>query len=269
MAINTLIEQTPEPRTIQSITEDLHRLGVSDGMTIVAHASLSSLGWVCGGEAAVVQALLNAIGESGTLVMPANSSDYSDPSLWKRPPVPEAWCPIIRDTMPPFDPHTTPTSGMGRIAECFRTWPGTRRSNHPATSFCAKGPNADVLLRDHRLEDSLGIDSPLGTLYKVEASILLMGVGHESNTSLHLAECLSGTRPRKKEGAAIMLDGQREWVWYSDVDYSTCEFLEIGRRFEQTCPDCVQRALVGSADSRLLPVKQLVDFAVGWFRTGA
>lgn len=268
MTINTLIEQTPEPRTIQSIAEDLHRLGVSDGMTVIAHTSLSSLGWVCGGAAAVVQALLNASGESGTLVMPANSSDYSDPALWKRPPVPNDWCQIIRDNMPPFDPSTTPTSNMGRIAECFRAWPGTCRSNHPATSFCAKGPNADILLRNHRLDDSLGVDSPLGTLYKLEASILLVGVGHESNTSLHLAESLSGIRPCKKEGAAMMLDGKREWVWYSDVDHNTSEFPEIGKRFEQTFPECIRRGMVGSADSRLFPLKQLVDFAVDWFRTG-
>lgn len=267
MTINTLIEQTPEPRTVQSITEDLHRLGVADGMTLIAHSSLSSLGWVCGGEAAMVQALLNATGERGTLVMPANSSDYSDPALWKNPPVPEAWCPIIRDTMPPYDPHTTPTSRMGRIAECFRTWPETRRSNHPATSFCARGPNAHILLQNHRLEDSQGIDSPLGTLYKLEASILLIGVGHESNTSFHLAECLSGTRPRKKEGAAIVRDGKREWVWYSDIDYDSGKFPEIGRQFERACPEYVQRSKVGSADSRLLPMKQLVDFAADWLRT--
>lgn len=266
MSINTLIEQTPEPRTVQSITEDLHRLGVSDGMTLIAHASLSSLGWVCGGAAAVVQALLNAPGERGTLVMPANSSDYSDPAGWKRPPVPKDWHPIIRDNMPPFDPDTTPTSRMGKIAECFRTWPGTRRSNHPATSFCARGPCADILLRNHRLEDALGVDSPLGALYKLEASILLIGVGHESNTSLHLAECLSETRKRKREGAAILRDGQREWVWYSDIDYDSSGFPEIGSQFEQSLPECVRRAKVGSADSRLLPVRQLVDFAADWLR---
>lgn len=268
MTINTLIEQTPEPRTVQSITEDLRRLGVSDGMTIISHASLSSMGWVCGGAAAVVQALLNAIGESGTLVMPANSSDYSDPDLWKNPPVPTAWCPIIRDTMPAFDPQTTPTSRMGRIAECFRTWPGTHRSIHPATSFCAKGPTADTLLRNHQLDDSLGINSPLGALYKLEASILLIGVGHESNTSLHLAEYISGTRPRKKEGAAMTLNGRREWVCYSDVDYDTSEFPKIGTCFEQAFPECVQRGMVGSAESRLLQVRPLVDFAVDWFGTG-
>jgi aminoglycoside 3-N-acetyltransferase len=137
---------------------------------------------------------------------------------------------------------------------------------HPATSFCAKGPNTDILLRNHPIEDGLGVDSPLGVLYKLEASILLIGVGHESNTSLHLAECLSGTRPRKKEGAAMILDGKREWVWYSDIDYDSSGFPEIGRQFEQSLPECVRRAKVGSADSRLLPVKQLVDFAADWLR---
>ena len=53
---------------------------------MIAHSSLSSLGWVCVGSVAVVQALMDAVTESGTLVMPTHSAEYSDPGMWEHPP---------------------------------------------------------------------------------------------------------------------------------------------------------------------------------------
>lgn len=61
-----------------------------------------------------------------------------------------------------------------------------------------------------------------------------------------------------------MRDGKREWIWYSDIDYDASEFPDIGRQFEESFPEYVRRGTVGSAESRLLPVKQIVDFAVDW-----
>ena len=52
---------------------------------VIAHPSLSSLGWVCDGSV-MVQALMDAVTESGTLVMPAHSAEYSDPGMWEHPP---------------------------------------------------------------------------------------------------------------------------------------------------------------------------------------
>src|SRR5947209_4670435 len=109
------------PRTRASLAEDLRRLGLSEGVTVLVHSSLSTLGWVCGGPVAVVQALLDVLTDSGTLVMPTHSGEYSDPAPWQEPPVPRDWWPVIRETMPAFDPQVTPTRGMGRIVEVFRS----------------------------------------------------------------------------------------------------------------------------------------------------
>ena len=128
------------PATVQSIRDDLSALGITPGMVLLVHSSLSSLGWVCGGPVAVVMALEEALGPGGTLVMPTHSGDLSEPSHWKNPPVPENWWDIIRQTMPPYDASMTPTRGVGVIPECFRSQEGTLRSPHPSDSFGARGP---------------------------------------------------------------------------------------------------------------------------------
>lgn len=86
-------------------------LGVCTGDILLVHSSMSSIGWVCGGSQAVIESLLKSVGETGTLVMPAHSSDLSDPSVWENPPVPKTWISIIKETMPPFEVDKTPTRG--------------------------------------------------------------------------------------------------------------------------------------------------------------
>src|SRR6266700_5977966 len=81
-----LIQETPYPRTRASLAEDLRRIGVEGGMTLIVHSSLRSLGWVCGGAVAVVQALMDVITPEGTLALPTHTPGYSDPAQWQNPP---------------------------------------------------------------------------------------------------------------------------------------------------------------------------------------
>jgi aminoglycoside 3-N-acetyltransferase len=262
MAEDDRIARTPEPRTRQSLAADLQALGLEAGMTVLVHSSLSALGWVNGKAVAVIQALQDALSPGGTLVMPAHSGDLSDPAKWENPPVPQAWWAIIRETMPAYDPHTTPTRGIGIIPEQFRTWPDVLRSDHPALSFCAWGAQAETITRNHQLEDSLGEGSPLARLYELDGHVLLLGAGYDSNTSFHLAEYRLPQRKDDVLGAPILREGKREWVSYSDVDLDESRFAEIGQAFEQTHP--VRIGQVGSAVSRLFRQRPAVDFAVNW-----
>ena len=167
-------------RTRERLASDLAALGVRSGGPLLVHSSLKALGWVAGGPAGVVQALMDVIGPEGTLVMPAQSQDLTDPVRWSAPAVPPEWHDEIRRSMPAFDRLRTPTRDMGRIAELFRTWPGVTRSHHPTSSFVARGRDAELVTTDQPLSDPFGEASPLAKLYELSAQVLLLGVTFES-----------------------------------------------------------------------------------------
>src|SRR5436305_5681484 len=97
------------PVTRDCLKTDFSNIGIKPGMTLIVHSSLKSIGWVCGREITVVDALMEVLTPEGTLVMPTHSSDYSDPSAWMSPPVPSGWVEIIKAEMPVFRPEVTPS----------------------------------------------------------------------------------------------------------------------------------------------------------------
>lgn len=256
------IAATQTPATVRSIAEDVRALGVAAGMTVMVHSSLSKLGFVLGGAQAVVTALLEAVGPEGTLMMPTHSGALSEPSLWEAPPVPETWWDPIRDEMPAFDPALTPTRSMGAIVDCFRQLPDVKRSNHPTVSACALGPHAAVLTEGHELTDRFGPSSPQGRLYELDGHVLLLGVDHANNTSLHLSEARSGLPEVVSDGAPVLVNGTREWVEISHLDKDSDDFSEIGEAFGATGKE--QRGAVGVGIGRLCRSLDVVDFGVEW-----
>ncbi|GMV91909.1 MAG: AAC(3) family N-acetyltransferase [Candidatus Hydrogenedentota bacterium] len=257
------------PTTINDLFELLQRLGVEPGMTLLVHSSLSSLGgWVCGGPVAVILALERAVGPEGTLVMPAHSGDLSEPSEWRNPPVPEAWWPIIRETMPPFDLDLTPSWNVGVVAETFRKERGVLRSDHPQVSFTARGRHAREITANHSLDLGLGEHSPLARIYDLAGYVLLLGVDYDRNTSLHLAEHRADFPSKRivENASPIVVDGHRRWTHFRDINLDDGDFNEIGEAFEQET-DLVRSHLYGLKPIRLMPQRAVVDFAVEWMKT--
>jgi aminoglycoside 3-N-acetyltransferase len=253
--------------TVRSLTEDLRALGVRPGDVLMTHSSYKSVGEVAGGPQAVVQALLDAVGPAGTLVVPTHNSENSDPATWQHPPVPEQWWETIRHDTPGFDPACTPASRwMGRLAELVRTWPGALRSDHPQVSVAALGPRAAEIVAGHRLTDGLGDSSPLGAVYRLDGKVLLLGAGHDSNTSLHLSECRQKNPPTHQTGSSIRRpDGTAHWVTWTEVAEESEDFDVIGVEFEAT--GAVSKGRVGRSTARLMSQRALVDFGTKWIHT--
>ena len=264
MSEKNVIERSATPLTITSLTQQLRACGLAEGQTVLVHLAMSKLGWIIGGVEAVIMALLAAVGDSGTLMMPTNSSNNTDPSKWQNPPVPEEWWQTIRDHTPAYNPLTTPTRGMGVVPELFRTWPGAVRSTHPAFSLAALGPKAEYLVADHALNELAGDRSPLGKLYELDGHVLLLGVEHWHNTSLHLAE-FRVNYPGKRHlptGSAMLVKGQRQWVSYEVAEEHPEDFGEIGAAFDAAHSITVRQ--INEAQVRFFKQRLVVDFAIKW-----
>ena len=251
------------PLTIDRLSEQLEACGIREGQTIIVHCSLSKLGWVVGGAEVVIQALIRAVGSNGTIVMPTQTWKNLDPSR-NLHEIPRSWWSIVREYWPAYDPAITPSVGMGVVAELFRTWPGAKRSSHPVRSFAALGAKAQWLVNDHDLEDVFGNSSPLGKLYDLDGYILLIGVNHSSNTSLHLAEYRANYPGKRsiQESSAILIDGKRQWVKYRTLDLKANDFATIGNAYEATYEIPLYK--LGQATVRFLKQRPLVDWAINW-----
>lgn len=244
--------------TRDDIARDLRSLGVRPGDCLMVHSSLASIGRVLGGAPEVVRALLESVGDHGTLVMPAFSPDVSDPAGWADA-IPPAELARARASVPVFDADTTPTT-MGLIPETFRRWPGTLRGTHPQVSVCARGSLAATLVEPHPLSWGQGAGSPFERLVQHDTRLLLLGVGFNRATLLHFAE--STLPQRRTKIRRIPLDGEpsRRWIEVPDVgnDLDT-HFPAIGDDFIAAGRARIGR--VGSARSILSSSMDLVAFA--------
>lgn len=220
----------------------------------MVHASFSKVGWTEGGAQTAIEALFKTLGPNGTLVMPAASPQLS---------------PSETDTQHPpsmnqmFDRHKTPTT-MGVIAERFRTWPGTLRSDHPLESVCANGPNAHEIVAEHSRVFCEGHGTPFEKLYTLDSQTLLLGVGFNRCTSLHYAEYLSSRRRVGSNHLPVMENGIAQWLKVEDMaaDNST-HFPIVGERFVSTGE--ARTGKIGQADSFLFSTRSLVEFATPYF----
>jgi len=261
-----IVDATKEPITKKRLVEDLRKAGVNPGDTLIAHTSLRTIGWIVGGAVTVIAALMEAVSDQGTLVMPTQSTDIGEPSRWKHPPVPEEWWQIIRDEMPPYNPETTPTRKMGVVVETFRKYPNVHRSAHPNASFGAWGKKAEYVVESHPVDDVFGENSPLGKLYELDAKILLVGTGLEANTSLHYSEYKADlpNMPIEKKGAPIIENGKRIWKTWKAFEYNDEDFHKIAADYEEKAG--LSPIYIGLAESHIFSMRKLVDFSVEWLR---
>ena len=230
------------PLRLSDLVRDLISLGVRPGDLLMVHSSLRSIGFVDGGPETVVDALLQAIGPQGTLVVPT----FTYPTAGNPEFV--------------FDPIDTP-SQMGAISEAARRRPQAHRSIHLAHSLAAIGPLAQTITTSG---GASGWDahSPMGQVFNRNGRYLLLGVPYQNLTAMHLCEVWLGLpyrKPRTSEGRMRHPDGSTTPL----VSIGTpplpgnpgSDYNRLGQRMEDA--GLVKLAPVGNAIARLLNAHDL------------
>lgn len=218
------------------MTEQLRSLGVTPGGVLLVHCAFSKVKPFERGPLGLISALRSALGPSGTLVMPSMSDDDEQP----------------------FDARATPCVGMGVVADTFWRMPGVLRSDSPH-AFAAIGPAAPRITADHPWDVPHGLDSPVGRVYELDGQVLLLGVGHDGNTTIHLAESLAGVRYRCPKFLTLLRNGRPLRVSYAETDHCCARFALLDEWLDAI--GAQRYGVVGHGQSRLARSRDIVDTA--------
>jgi len=219
---------------VDEVVQQLRSLGVQPGSVLLVHTSFRAVRPVEGGPAGLIAALQQAIADGGTLVMPS-------------------WTGSDEDV---FDPKTTAASNdLGVVADTFWRLPGVRRSNHPF-AFAASGPRAAIVTSDPIAVPPHAAASPIGRVHELDGRILLLGVGHDANTTLHLAEILGGAPYRVAKSITIEKDGRPVRLEYGEND-SCCQRFALADDWLRA-RGLQTEGPVGHAHARLVRARDVV-----------
>lgn len=272
------------PITSSRLRRDLRALGVQPGDIVMVHTRLSALGWVVGGSGTVVQALLDVLGPTGTLIAYAGWED----DCYDLAELPEAWQAAYRAELPPFDRRTSEgVKENGALPERIRTWPGAVRSRQPEASVVAIGARADWITADHPWDDPYGAGSPLAKLVAAGGKVLMLGAPLDTITLLHHAEATARVPDKRRVVYEMPVrddDGQVVWRTFRDINTSIGAFpyervaaevaatpgMEPGdEEFAAIARQALASGIgvagpVGEAVSHLFPAAPLHAFAERW-----
>jgi aminoglycoside 3-N-acetyltransferase len=232
--------------TFTDLRTSLFKLGLSH-MPVIAHASLSSFGEVIGGADAVLRAILDSV---WALVMPTFT--------YATMITPEVGPPNngivygaehdLNRMAEPFQRDMPADKQMGIIPETLRRHPRAKRSGHPIQSFA--GVYADKFLAAQSMQNPLG---PIGALAEADAWVLLLGVDHTVNTSIHYAEKLAGRKQFMR------------WALLPDRIIECPSFPGDSAGFDSIAADLVNLTRIvkaGDATIQAVPLRGLISVVV-------
>ena len=215
------------------LVRQLLGLGVQPGAVLLAHTSFSKVRPVEDGPKGLIEALQAALGPEGTLVMPSMTSDDDHP----------------------FDPKRTPCAWRGVVADTFWRLRGVLRSDSPA-AFAAIGPQATRIVAPHPVDLPHGLDSPVARVCELDGQVLLLGVGHDADTTVHVAESLAGVRYRARKHVVLLKDGKPTRFDYWEIDHCCQKFNLVDRWLDEK--GLQSRGKVGNAEARLVRSRDVV-----------
>ncbi len=238
--------------TKNRIKKDLRNLGLKEGDWVLMHSSLKSLGYVKGGADTVIDAAMEVIGESGLLMVPTFT---------------------FTNFTPFFNPENTP-SQMGLITGTLRLREESVRSCHPRHSVGVLGEKTKEVVSGHLQAGSVGKGSPIDKLAKQGGYVLLLGVEHTVNTTIHTAEVYAELpylytvkdSPDFPEQAVVKTPNNGEKIKVDLAPYPTCS--EGFWKLEPLMRDKgeIRYGKVGQAHCQLMKSQDIIDTASSLLR---
>jgi aminoglycoside N3'-acetyltransferase len=224
--------------TRPQLVADLRRLGVTPGMDLMVHSSLSRIGAVEGGAETVVDALLEAIGRKGTLLMP--SFNHRAAQVYNR--------------------LATPTTN-GAIPDAFWRRPQAVRSEHATHAVAAMGPRAERMCTNHLEAGCWEPESPIGQLVHEGGWVLALGATHWTTTAYHVAEMSVPCRcidPFGDIHRVVREAGTVEQVWGLAFRWGACP-VQVAPKLDKALDrrGLQRRGLVGAAECELTRAEDL------------
>jgi aminoglycoside N3'-acetyltransferase len=224
--------------SVESLTNELRSLGVRDGSVLVVHTSFRAVRPVQDGPAGLIAALRHAVGESGTIVMPSWGDDDDAP----------------------FDvARTKVADDLGVTAEVFRHLPGVKRSDHPF-AFAALGPHAAQVVADPLPSRPHELQTPIGRTWELDAQVLLLGVDHDADTTIHLAEWMADVPYAIAKHCTVRENAESKRVNYFENDHCCQRFNLVGEWLRERGLE--REGRVGSAQARLAGARDIVTVAL-------
>lgn len=230
--------------TYREIVTELKKAGVTGRTPVIAHAAFSKIGAGKGGPELVLGAILAT---AGGLMMPAFTyTTMITPETGPENNGITYGSEHDNNRMAQFYSSDLPAHRMmGILPETLRKMPQARRSNHPILSFT--GVNVNDALLAQTLKEPLG---PIRVLLQQDARVLLIGVNHTANTSMHYAERLAGRQQFTR------------WALTVQGIVECPGFPGCSDGFETAAPaleSLTQHIQIGNAAARVLPLAHLVE----------
>lgn len=233
------------------LVNQLKDLGIESCTLIMVHASLRKTGPIEGGADTLLDALIAALGDQGTVLMPLGASEKH-----------------------PFDALTSPAhEDMGILAEVFRQRKQVCVNDHAASRFSALGPLSQSLLEPMPLHDYHGHGSVLSRFTESGGSVIRLGADTDTVTLTHWAEYLANIpNKRRVRRRYLRLDTGEQWIESLD----DCDGIAHWDRGDDYFPQILTDYLaagkarvgpVGNCLAELFDAPSFVDFAVRWIET--
>lgn len=248
--------------TKEDLNDMLTSMGIQKGMVILLQANTTKLGYIAGGEQAIIEALMDAVGFDGTIVMPAFTPQLADPSCLKQMVDREQW-ENIRSHALPFDRKLSACDTNDSLVHQFLRNEGVVRSYHPLYSFCAWGKYAKLICDKHPLHFGLNEDSPLGKMVEFNGYVLMLGMDYQECVMFQLARYHGDQLPIKVVSAPIEINKKKIWKDMLDLDYDNACFGEVGEAMEDRY--IVKTACIGDGLCRFFSAREATNLATAYF----